>query len=166
MSLDDHFPPETTRVAGLLDGQLVTLSPVRPPARRRGRCWRSPSTCFSTDPLSSDVTQEGGYHLPAGTLAHRFPHLGRAEDGDLLMYDDTAEPDVIWRVDALTREPSVMAPQHRPLASASADLGISAAPRFSGSTIHYLSSGPSALCGLRVTSPAATLSHSGRMRMV
>ncbi|MEW5849359.1 MAG: hypothetical protein AB2A00_11120 [Myxococcota bacterium] len=126
------------RVLGITDGMLVvTEEPQTIPTLTEYLSFAEVALLR----LGAQPGVEARMRLPALAYFHRFTTAALAADGDLLLYDTSAVPDALWRLDRTTGNARVLATRHRPFNLLTESVGNAAAPRVSGSAIYFLRQG-------------------------
>ncbi|MEW5851036.1 MAG: hypothetical protein AB2A00_19775 [Myxococcota bacterium] len=138
---DGGLRPTRERVVGLvaaragLPGGLVVL---KEPPQPEGRTVALAEVVVRTvDPAGGPGVDSAPYRLPAQVFQHTLAAITRDARGDLLAYDVTATPAVLWRLDRVGGVPLMEAPAHRPLLGTT-DLGAAAWPRLGTRGLYFL----------------------------
>jgi hypothetical protein len=123
-----HGPDE--RVIGASMGELLVFTDPGPIFVQK------PPTVLDAELRSTTGTSSLGF--AADGYFHDFAGVETFIDGDILLYDMSAEPGLLWRIDRATGAFMPTDGPHRPLLVGTEGIGASALPRVAGDSVYYI----------------------------
>jgi len=129
-SVDDAAHTDGERVIATFDNALLVFQDP-------GSIFIQKPPTILTGQLRSS-THVTPIDFPADGYTHAFTGVGQLSDGDIILYDESATPGLLWRIDRAARSFLPAEGPHRPLLVGTEGIGASATPRVSGDSVYYI----------------------------